>query len=251
MKRSWLVAPFLVALFCACSSSDETNTSDASTVDSSAGQTVILDGGGGIPDPPDGAAHCPQGTCNYQSQTGCSANMACLPSVKDGGLVPGCSPAGTVAADGACTSWTDCVAGTICANGACRTLCCDGDWRVCPTGEHCFSTLSIQLVDAGLTSSGAMICLPPDNCNVFDGSGCTTGKTCHLIDSTGATACIVGGKGVAGEDCPCAAGYTCAGGMCRKLCKAVLGGGDPACSDSDGICIHFDRDPAAVGECTP
>jgi hypothetical protein len=30
----------------------------------------------------------------------------------------------------------------------------------------------------------------------------------------------------------------------------VEGGGEPACKEGEGICVHFNRDPPGVGECT-
>ena len=41
------------------------------------------------------------------------------------------------------------------------------------------------------------------------------------------------------------------GGECRRLCKAVAGGADPFCQSGEGTCVHYNRDPASVGECTP
>ena len=38
---------------------------------------------------------------------------------------------------------------------------------------------------------------------------------------------------------------------CRRLCKAVEGGGEPSCKEGEGVCVHFHRDPPGVGECTP
>jgi hypothetical protein len=31
----------------------------------------------------------------------------------------------------------------------------------------------------------------------------------------------------------------------------VEGGGEPFCQEGEGICVHYNRDPQGVGECTP
>jgi hypothetical protein len=65
------------------------------------------------------------------------------------------------------------------------------------------------------------------------------------------TACVPEKTGSPGDPCPCKGGTTCVADTCRRLCKAVAGGGDPSCPTDEGICVHYDRDPAGVGECTP
>src|SRR5260370_25801593 len=54
----------------------------------------ILDGGGVVPLPPDGAAQCPAGTtCNYPTGQGCSATQTLAPSPTAG--QPTCAPDGS------------------------------------------------------------------------------------------------------------------------------------------------------------
>src|SRR4051812_31804104 len=68
------------------------------------GEVVILDGGGDAATPPDGPSMCPQGICNYQTGTGCTANApACIPALNGSVVSPACSPTGTGKTGAACT----------------------------------------------------------------------------------------------------------------------------------------------------
>jgi hypothetical protein len=215
------------------------------------GRDPVLEGGGGIPDSPNGPSLCPVGECNYQSQTGCAsdAGNACQPYPHDGGVAPTCAPAGAGVAGQACASWLDCLPGLLCAAGKCRRICCGGDYTACPPGEHCYSPLLVLVGDAAV-ASGAMLCMPAGSCDVFSGKPCPAGQACHIVDPTGAVACVPDGTGKAGDPCPCASGLTCVGDQCRRLCRAIAGGGEPYCS-LDEVCVHYDRDPDGVGECCP
>jgi hypothetical protein len=265
MKRSGMLAAALLSLGLvvgvACGSAG--GTSDTLTLppaDAGPHAVVVdLDGGGTVATPPDGAAACPAGTCNYQTGAGCSgATSACLPAVSGNTAVPACSPAGTVAAGAACVNLEDCVAGHVCAGGACRKLCCGGDWTGCDSAtEHCIEGLSYAGAGSAI-ETGAMLCYPIDTCDALDPTSCTTaGTTCQIVDATGATACFTDGAGQAGQACPCHGGFTCVlpdhatSPVCVRLCKAVAGGGSPYCASDEGICTHFARDPAGVGECQP
>jgi hypothetical protein len=219
---------------------------------------VDLDGGGPPAVPPNGVALCPAG-CNYQSGSGCSGAMSsCLPTlVASGAAKPMCNAAGAVANDGACKGATDCVAGHICVAGTCRKLCCGGDWTGCDNpSEHCLAKLRYE-TDAGVIDTGAMICLPANTCDALSPATCTQpGTSCQIVDPTGATGCIPEGTGTAGKPCLCKGGFTCVtppgkSPVCVRLCKAVPGGGSPYCQPNEGICTHYTRDPAGVGECQP
>ena len=179
--------------------------------------------------------------------------MTCAPSAEDG--TPRCEPAGTGPTGAACQSWTDCAPGMICAGGACRKLCCGGDWTGCPEGEHCLRKLVVQLAkDAGTVDSKAFVCVPVNNCDVLVPTSCgltLPGVACLIADPTGATACLPEGTGLSGGSCPCKGGFTCVNDLCRRLCKAVEGGGEPSCPTGEGPCVHFNSDPPGVGECTP
>jgi hypothetical protein len=219
------------------------------------GPSVILDGGGMIPVPPDGASLCPPGACNYQTNAGCDALQSCVP-VPDGqgNVAPACLAAGPGASGSACQSLDQCAPGHVCAAGECRKLCCGGDWTGCATAdEHCIQGLSINDGSGGVIKTGAMLCLPVNYCDALDPyAGCAAaGTACLIVDLTGATACFPEGPGGAGEACPCKGGFLCVEGACRRLCKAVEGGGEPSCQEGEGICVHYVRDPPGVGECTP
>ena len=217
----------------------------------------VLDGGGVIPPPPNGPSLCPSGVCNYQTGTGCADGGAtsCVPLPVDGGLAPACERAGRTATGGTCAQWTDCVSGSICAAGRCRKLCCGRDWTGCGTStEHCLRPLQVQLADNRIIASGAYLCYPVNQCDALIPSSCATiesNTTCQIADPTGATACLPEGTGGVASACPCRGGFTCVEGVCRRLCRAVLGGGEPSCPPTEGICVHFNRDPPGVGECTP
>jgi hypothetical protein len=249
----------LPALFSvACGGSAESMTSTITYPPADAGPDavpVVLDGGGPVAVPPNGAAACPAGACNYQTGASCTgATSSCLPVISGAETVPQCTAPGTVAAGGACVAITDCVAGHACVGDVCRKLCCGGDWTGCDSAsDHCIETLSL-VTDAGVFATGANVCLPIDTCNALDPSVCTpAGTSCVIVDGTGATACVVAGTGQAGAPCPCAGGFTClvgpSGPTCIRLCAAVVGGGSPYCAANESICTHYNRDPPGVGEC--
>ena len=269
MKRSALIAAGLVSFVgavvvgVACDSGGGLSGDTLTLPPADAGPDAVvvdLDGGGAPATPPNGAAACPAGTCNYQTGTGCSgATAACLPAISGNSAVPACGPAGTVAAGAACVNAADCVAGHVCAGGLCRKLCCGGDWTGCDSAsEHCILGLAYAGSGTSTVETGAMLCYPIDTCDALDPASCTQpGTTCQIVDPTGATACFTDGVGKAGAACPCQGGFTCVlpdmakTPVCVRLCKAVPGGGAPYCQSDEGICTHFTRDPAGVGECQP
>lgn len=248
----------------------------ASTKDEGTGGTAgdggkpqaFLDGGGTIPDPPDGAAACQSGTCNYQAQD-CPSGGSCLPTdtpPATGDWPPKCFTPGNVAPGQSCSAWNACTAGYFCVGisgtadggvipGTCRKLCCGHDWSACPSGESCFQ--QVYLVQPGggdPVYAKADLCAPVGGCDPLDPDACASGKACQLVDPTGNVACVTAGTAGAGEACSasasCKAGFTCVADECRRLCKAVEGGGEPSCPASEGVCVHYNRDPAGVGECT-
>jgi hypothetical protein len=255
MVRASLMAAGLL-FFSGCGSNGTTGVTLPPSDAGADAVAVILDGGGAPATPPDGAAACPTGACNYQTGTGCTApTPACIPVTSGTTIVPGCSPAGTVPAGGACSQPSDCVAGYFCAGGTCHKLCCGGDWTGCDSAaDHCIETLAYQ-IGSTPTPTGAMLCYPVDTCDALDPASCaTSGTTCQIADATGATACLPDGTGTAGGPCPCQGGFTCIqrtgqAPTCVRLCKAVVGGGDPYCPADEGICTHYTRDPVGVGEC--
>lgn len=225
---------------------------------------VVDDGGGGIDDPPNGAALCPAGTCNYQSGEGCDDDQACLPSAdfESGKVVPACVAATAGGNGDECTPWavpSECAPGYFCADGVCRRLCCGSDWSACDRGTSCFRPLFVRLTDDdGSTDVPANVglCFPTGTCDVLDPDSCAEepDRTCKLVDPTGAEACVRSGDGEAGEACDspefCGPGLSCVGGECRRLCRAEACG-EPSCGPGEGVCVHMDRNPEGVGECTP
>ena len=250
-----LGASGLVITAWGCGGGGETDTDVGNVVDAGdGGPVVILDGGGEIATPPDGEKLCPGGACNYQTSAGCQApSPSCVPVVgPDDSVGASCQGAGQAVSGGACSMWSDCAAGHICVAGACRKLCCGGDWTGCPSeSEHCIRPLQVKSASGKTLSTGAMLCYPVNMCDALDPASCTDpGTTCQIVDPTGATACFSEGTGAQGDACPCKGGFLCVANECRRLCKAVEGGGEPSCKPDEGVCVHFNRDPPGVGECT-
>ena len=259
-REVYLFAPLLTMLWSACSTSSSSSSTNA---DGSADSTIVfLDAGPATPSSPDGGASCPSG-CNYQTQQGCAAGQMCHPQLSGGGVSPQCQAAGTKAAGESCV-WAECQAGLFCAaEGHCRHMCCGGDWSVCGANESCTQSILLQALDAGSpVPAGVDICEPTDTCDVLDPESCSAGKTCYIVDSRAGVRCLTSGtvqvNGACSSTKLCAPGLTCVqsndgrSSNCRRLCRAVLGGGEPGCPLSEGgYCAHFVRDPPGVGECTP
>jgi hypothetical protein len=219
----------------------------------------VANAGDVIPEPPDGVSLCPEGACNYQSQEGCGANQACRPSVTETNeIVPACSAAGMGVSGDTCKNWTDCAAGYVCPDGQCRKLCCGRDWSesACDEGEGCFRDWSLLLGDDA-EPTGAYLCFPT-GCDLFTSEDCPADRDCKLIDPRGTTACVPPTAGEVGDRCSppavCGRGLSCVGQpgeeTCRRLCRAEECG-EPSCGPGEGTCVHFNRDPPGVGECTP
>src|SRR5499427_10400197 len=69
---------------------------DSSSTTTPGNRCVIYYGVDVVPAHPDGAALCPTGTCNFQSQSGCSASQNCFPhyDAASNSVVPTCGTAG-------------------------------------------------------------------------------------------------------------------------------------------------------------
>lgn len=216
---------------------------------------LVTDNTRTVPDPPDGAAKCASGDCNYQTQEGCSDSDACRPqfNATDAEVHPGCEEAGAGEAGQECTLQGDCGRGLYCAEGVCRKTCCGGDWTACDEGESCIRTLKVK-AGGEVLDAGVDLCFPVGTCDLFDAESCAdTNRECKIVDPTGAVACAPRSNADVGDECGpptvCKQGLNCVGGVCVKLC-VFAACGEPACSESDGACTHFERDPAGVGECT-
>lgn len=203
--------------------------------------------------PPNGELACPVGVCNYQSGVGCAAQQSCVPQLSpNDALAPACQPAGGLGPGAACAVSSDCAPGHMCAAGQCRKLCCGGDWTGCGSeAEHCFRPVVYKGATGNIIDTGAMLCYPVGTCEALVPNSCMEpGTSCQIVDPSGAVACLPEGSGGSGQPCPCKGGFLCVEGACRRLCKAVEGGGEPSCQSGEGICVHFNRDPVGVGECT-
>jgi hypothetical protein len=216
---------------------------------------VFDDGGDLVEAAPEGASLCPPGDCNYQTQAGCDRDETCQPSFTRNGkkIAPACLPAGKRASGEACDAENTCARGLVCAGGTCRKMCCGRDWSACDAGQSCFRQLQFS-VDGAATDTGAWLCFPVHTCNVLDSQACAPGRDCKIVDPTGNEACIPHGSEQVGARCgggaSCDRGLTCVDGICRRLCAAELCG-EPACPAAEGSCVHFQRNPPGVGECTP
>ncbi len=258
MRSALALALVLPLVGCGGSRSDEPKP-DASP--------TVYDGGGTLPNPPDGESLCQPGACNYQSQD-CSGGASCLPTTTPPGAgpwPPSCQPAGTTPVGTPCSAWSDCEVGAFCAGmtastaGVCRTLCCGGDWSACPSGESCIQQLFLLPPGATETKdavyAGADLCAPVNTCDLFEANACADepGRTCQIVDPIGNVACALSGDTPIGEPCSslkrCVEGASCVGARCRRLCRAIEGG-QPACPADEGVCVHFARNPEGVGECT-
>jgi hypothetical protein len=255
---SWLrLAPFALlaplALLMACGSAETTSDGAA---DPSCPQ-VLEDATVPIDPAPDGAAACAAGDCNYQTQAGCADTQACRPqfNATDPEVHPGCEPAGPGDAGDACAEQADCARGLYCALGLCRTLCCGADWTACNEGESCIRSLEVRAGGQTLPAE-AGLCFPVGTCDPLDPTSCADepDRECKIVDPTGAVACAPRSNAGLGDACAppsvCRQGLSCVGNVCTKLCAAEVCG-EPSCTEAEGSCVHFPRDPAGVGECTP
>jgi hypothetical protein len=262
-----LVALSLALLSHGCGTADSASNNGGGGSGGEACGNVILDGKGGIPLPPDGASLCPAGACNYQSQDGCPADQGCRPYYAGATtpLTPQCEATGAGRSGDTCTASTQCARGYLCAadptgSKTCHKQCCGGDWSACDAGESCIREYKIQFPD-GHTEAAGDLCFPVNNCDPLDPASCANepNRECKIADPTGNVACSPKSAAQLGESCAppnvCAQGLTCVGKpavgeFCRRLCRA-LECGEPSCEPSEGSCVHFDRDPPGVGECTP
>jgi hypothetical protein len=265
LGRLFAVASPCLALLAVVDCGTSTTVSTPSTFDAGcANPSVVHDAGpvDQVVTPEAGAPACPAGVCNYQAQTGCPTNQACRPqfTASSPDVSPGCEAAGTGKSGAACAKGGDCAVGYYCsADGACHKQCCNRDWSACDPGESCFRQL---LVKAGgvVTDSGMDLCFPVGNCDLLDPKSCAQGSACTIVDPTGAVACVPASTAQPGDVCgatvACAAGARCVQGKdgdpsrCRAFCRAEVCG-EPVCAPDQGICTHYDNDPAGVGECTP
>lgn len=265
-------AASLCAALCAATVASACGTSDGADGGrgGSAGEAcgeIVPNGKGGILPPPDGAAACPAGACNYQSQEGCAEDEACRPYYPAGSttVTPKCEAFGAGRSGETCSLSSDCARGFLCIEDApgvktCHKQCCGSDFSACDPGESCIRQFKIQFMDGHQEYAGDF-CMPVGTCDPLEPDSCKNepGRECKIVDPTGAVACMPKSTAELGDSCSppsvCAQGLTCVGTpdtglFCRRLCRAEQCG-QPACPEAEGTCVHFDRDPPGVGECTP
>lgn len=248
----WLALSLVWGLAAACGSGD---TATPATHEGKC-PALVEDTSLSPQDPPDGAAACAAGDCNYQTQTGCADDQACRPqfNATDAEVHPGCEAAGTAESGQPCELQSDCARGLYCAGGTCHKLCCGADWSACDPGESCIRNLDVR-AGGQVLSADAGLCFPVNDCDPLDANSCADepSRECKIVDPTGAVACAPRSDAELGDACGeptvCQQGLTCVGGNCVKLCRFAECG-EPACSDAEGTCVHFVRDPDGVGECT-
>jgi hypothetical protein len=252
MRNNRLLFCVLLGLAAACGSAE--TTSDASLSPSC--PAIVFDSTLPIESPPDGPARCAAGDCNYQTQAGCSDDQACRPqfNTTDAEVHPGCEPVGVGESGDACAAPSDCGRGLYCALGLCRKLCCGADWTACDAGESCIRSLEVR-AGGRVLSAEAGLCFPVGTCDPLDPLSCAddSDRQCKIVDPTGAVACSPHSTAGLGDACAppdvCGQGLSCVGNVCTKLCAAEACA-EPSCSDAEGSCVHYARDPAGVGECT-
>jgi hypothetical protein len=167
------------------------------------------------------------------------------------------------------------------AAGTCRKLCCGeegasyGDWTACDPGESCIREIVASFESPPNSNNFVKVdahvfaCVPVNNCDVLDAKSCEADKerpVCRIADPLGNVACMPPGDANLGEPCAhlnqCGPVQICAQTVdshgvpltgpltCRRLCRMGLCG-EASCPEKEGTCVHFNRDPVGVGECTP
>jgi hypothetical protein len=248
-----LLLGLFVGLGSACGSGDST-TDDPGGPPSCT--KLVTDDSLALEAPPDGAAACGAGDCNYQTQAGCPDDQACRPqfNATDPEVHAGCEAAGTAQSGEACAAPSDCARGLYCALGTCHRMCCGADWSACDAGESCIRSVDVraggQIIGADLD-----LCFPVGTCDPLDPDSCDEepGRECKIVDPVGSVACAPLSDAGLGDACApptvCKQGLSCVGGYCTRLCRFEECG-EPACGADEGSCVHFQRDPDGVGECT-
>jgi hypothetical protein len=270
--RAAAVTITALAWAAACGSADSVSTNVEN-------RCVIYYGDDVVPAPPDGAALCPKGACNFQSQSGCSASQNCFPhyDAASNSVVPTCGTAGGQKKGEPCvTAQQICGRGMVCADGVCAKVCCGGDYSACDPGESCFRHATTFMIPSTAGAQGGMLidydeglgtCAPVGTCDVLDKNSCasdTKHPVCRVVDPTGAVACQQASDRKLGDECDdvhrCGGGEHCVSQLsaeastprhCVRLCRFGSCTAEPGCPRGEGPCVHFNRDPEGVGECTP
>lgn len=171
-----------------------------------------------------------------------------------------CAPAGQQGLNEACTSSMDCAPGMGCVGpaqgGRCLYFCCGVVSSSCAPGYFC-AERPLRVEALGDREAPLVpVCERADNCSLGEpfpctGERCTCGPglACTLINENGTTACLPPGEGMAGEPCPCAAGFVCsqATSTCVKTCD--LDDDDATACGEGGRCQSTPSLPEGWGTC--
>jgi hypothetical protein len=166
-----------------------------------------------------------------------------------------CAPAGSGMSDAPCLSSADCAPGLACVGegygGLCRPYCCGGN-DACEPGLFCTERPLVSAESGSVNQPiGVPVCVIPDRCDLKQRFPCSEelaakgectcreGLACMLVND-GATSCVKPGKGMAGDDCPCAWDHVCSQGtrQCLKLCSTKsldTGCGAGRCMATSGV----------------
>jgi hypothetical protein len=183
-----------------------------------------------------------------EGDAGVPVTLTCKLAPISGAAVPGCTPAGELAAGDPCQTAVDCGVGLGCvatpSGGHCRPYCC-GPVEGCPVDTYC---APVPMAEAAVKIP---VCLAVKHCKPLDDSTCSDGQTCTIVRDDGTTSCVDPGDGSRGDLCPCTAGHVCSKitNTCLKLCHigndtADCGagscqGGVMGYPDGIGICVGF------------
>jgi hypothetical protein len=138
-----------------------------------------------------------------------------------------CLPAGSKAQSEPCDDASECAPGLTCiaesGEGRCLPYCCSGS-DACAAGSYCAARPALRDGHA----RPAPVCVPADGCSLAesfpcagDSCVCRSGTACTVVRRDGTTSCVAPGRGLDGDECPCAPGYFCspASGTCLQICE--------------------------------
>ncbi len=144
-----------------------------------------------------------------------------------------CEPTGRGLTGAPCTGSRDCAPGLGCVGlegvSQCRPFCCAGS---CEAGQFC-TQQPLRLGDMSEVEPPLVpVCVAKETCDLGEpfpcpagaDCSCPIGRTCTVVDETGATGCVMPlGSGEQDEPCPCAPGHICSEGSqtCHRLCKVA------------------------------
>lgn len=216
---------------------------DAGAAEVDAGETAVAQGNADAAAPPVDAGDAAATGGNNAGGPSSDAGAADSGSSVAPGEMPGplacqivgtaeqperrCLPTGAGALSAPCEDSAECAAGLACVaesgQGHCLPYCCSGN-DACAVGSYCAPRPALRDGHARTVP----VCVPADDCSLDEGFPCAgdscvcrTGTACTVVRGDGTTSCEAPGRGLDGEECPCAAGYFCspASGTCLQICK--------------------------------